>query len=364
MSVAQEGTTIILASIAVCLLIFAMNQQFRGSSSGVRALGSSASGIRGVVRDVTQRLSDWNDARRAKNSLKRLKKLGTRKARRDPDLDCSRVSPSDTNWARCAQGASVGRVPTTNARNVVSSTFLDNQKDAIKHQGLGTRLQDGFVQDQFDADAATSLGAGAMPKGPGGMRIDTGDAFFSRGTESASSGRASRVGAAAFPFASDGYGDGDGDGDGGDRMPAGPAGPVTGSGPVGMGMRIEDLTRGAEPSRRAPGGDGGRRRGRSRPMGKREMLDEFESKPSDEAVGSAFNPFVESPVGLGLGLGGAGIAISDAFDDANLGAAVSPVSSAEVGVSPDEISAATAVLSNVNIVQSTTGGQLNFGIRP
>lgn len=365
MSTTQEGTTLILASIAVCLMIYAMNQQYK-SSSGTTLISSARLG--GTFQNAKKRFLKW------KNGGKAKKALGARRARVKKGLDCSDLSPSDPNWARCAQGAGVGRIPTRNAGNAVFNSTLQFEKDSIKHQGLGSRLQDGFVNDQFDQDAETNLGR----KGPKGMRIDRSNlknnAFFSQGTENASSGRSSGLsseGGAAFPFSrrSDGPAEEEED-----RKPK-RNGDVPGTEAVGMGMSFRDFAKGPKPTR-ASNDEG-------RPMGKREAIDrkgrgtrgqEFVAKETDESLGSAFNPFVDTPAkNLGAGLKineafsgnmlGSGSRLSDAFEKGSLGSAVSPVSS-KVGVSPEEISSATAVLDNVNIVQSTTGGQLNFGIRP
>jgi hypothetical protein len=386
MSPTQEGTTLILASIAVCLMIYAMNQQYGRSSP--RALGASktigekASGVR---KKITKKFNDFFNAKKKK---KNKEALGARRARVDPTLDCSDVSPSDPNWTRCAQGSAVGRIPTTNATNAVSNFTLDFARDNATNQGLGSRLQDGFVQDQFRSDASTNLGS---RNGPRGMKIDTSNlknnAFFSQGTENASTRATSGLstqGAAAFPFSR--RSDGADESDTATRASRAPTGPVPGTEALGMGMRFEEFARGP---RHTPLVESS-----GRPMGKREALDEkghgtrrqsYETKPSDEPVGNAFNPFVDTPsAGLGAGLkiseafgtqplgclgAGAGSTLTDAFKTGALGAhgalgaAVSPVSS-DVGVSPEEISAATASLEDVNIVQSTIGGQLNFGIRP
>lgn len=369
MSPTQEGTTLILASIAVCLMIYAMNQQYKGSSPG--ALGSSMN-LGGRFSEMRRKIIDWNNERKAENArqLRKKMKLGARRARVDPDLDCSSVGISDPNWGRCAQGAGVGRVPTKNASNTVFNSTLEFEKDSIKHQGLGSRLQDGFVRDQFSSDSRVNLGMGP---GLGGMRIDPSNlknnAFFSQGTENPTTRVTSGIsseGAAAFPFAQKSSG-----GDECTRSSPSFTGPIPGTEAVGMGMSIKEFTRGSDSLG-------------ARPQGKREVIDQgghgtrrqkFNSKPADEPVGDAFNPFVDTPkprnhLGAGLKLSdafeaqslGSGSRLEDAFENA-LGSAVSPVSS-DVGVSPEEITAATAVLKNVNIVQSTTGGQLNFAIRP
>ena len=368
MSSTQEGTTLILASIAVCLMIYAMNQQYKGSS-GTTLISSARLG--GTFQNAKKKFLKWKNGGKKKH-------VGTRRARVKKGLDCSDLSPSDPNWARCAQGAGVGRIPTKNAGNTVFNSTLQFEKDSINHQGLGSRLQDSFVNDQFEQDSETNLGR----KGPKGMRIDRSNlknnAFFSQGTENASSGRSSGIsseGGAAFPFSRKS----DGPADAEDARPKPKRnGEVPGTEAVGMGMSFKDFaegTKGPKPAR-ASSQEG-------RPMGKRETIDrkgrgargqEFVAKETDEALGSAFNPFVDAPaknVGAGLKLNeafsgqtlGSGSRLKDAFENRSLGSAVSPVSS-KVGVSPEEISSATAVLDNVNIVQSTTGGQLNFGIRP
>lgn len=365
MSSTQEGTTLILASIAVCLMIYAMNQQYK-SSSGTTLISSARLG--GTFQNAKKKYLRWKNG-------KGKKPVGTRRARVKKGLDCKNVSPTDPNWARCAQGAGVGRIPTTNANKAIFNSTLQFEKDSIKNQGLGSRLQDGFVNDQFDQDADTNLGR----KGPKGMRIDRSNlknnAFFSQGTENASSGRSSGIsseGGAAFPFSrrSDGPADAE------ETKPMTKSnGEVPGTEAVGMGMRFKDFAKGTKPTRASSQEE--------RPMGKREVIDrkgrgvrgqEFVAKETDESLGSAFNPFVDAPsrnVGAGLKLNeafsgqtlGSGSRLEDAFENGALGSAVSPVSS-KVGVSPEEISSATAVLEDVNIVQTTTGGQLNFGIRP
>lgn len=364
MSSTQEGTTLILASIAVCLMIYAMNQQYNGSSK--TTLISSAH-LGGTFQNAKKKFLKWKNG--GKN-----KSLGAKRARVKKGLDCNTVGPSDPNWARCAQGAGVGRVPTRNAKTTVFNSPLEFEKDNNKHQGLGSRLQDGFVNDQFSSDNETNLGG----KGPKGMRIDRSNlknnAFFSQGTENASSMMSSGIsseGGGAFPFA---------------RKSTGPAEPeepkkttrkepVPGTEAVGMGMSMKEFARGPRPTPMSEE--------KGRPMGKRETIDrkgrgargqEFVAKTDDESLGSAFNPFVDTPsksLGAGLKLNeafngqtlGSGSRLEDAFAKGSLGSAVSPVSS-NVGVSTEEISSATAVLDNINIVQSTTGGQLNFGIRP
>ena len=93
-----------------------------------------------------------------------------------------------------------------------------------------------------------------------------------------------------------------------------------------------------------------------------------------EEQGAEFNPFTgntSASLGAGLKLSeaydshklGMGSELNNAFDG-SLGAAVSPFSSSDVGVSPVEISAATAKLENMNIVQSTGTGHIDRFIRP
>ena len=384
MSSTQEGTTLILASIAVCLMIYAMNQQYKSSTSNNYVLGSSMT-LGSRFSNLKKRFRKFTNL----GAKKTPSLLGKKRARVDPTIDCANVSPSDPNWQRCAQGAGVGRIPTRNARDSVANPQLAFEQESIKFQGLGsrgTRIQDSLVQDQFAADAITNLG-----KGLGGIRIDPSNlknnGFFSQGTENASSARTSGLsaqGAMAFPFTqrSDG---------GADATHTGPScsGNVPGTEAVGMGMSFAEFIKGAKPFE-------GRKQ--DRPMGKREVVDsqgrkslsrsEFNTSVENQEVGNAFNPFTKTGKNLGagvkiseaftgkdLGAGvkiseaftgmdlGAGSKISEAFTGMDLGSAVSPVSS-DVGVSPQEISAATSSLDNVNIVQSTIGGQLNFGIRP
>ena len=390
MTPTQEGTTLILASIAVCLMIFAMNQQYRRSPT--LRLGSSMN-LGGFFSDLRQRVVDFNNRRKAKNTKSARALLGKKRARVDPNLDCTNVQPSDTNWARCAQGVSSGRIISRKPTDRVTSTILDFEKDNDTFQGLGTRLQDSFAKSTFESDAITNLGAGL-----GGIKIDPtnlrNNGFFSQGTENASAGRTSGLdGAAAFPFLRKS----DNGAEANQRSTA-PTGPVSQSAAVGMGMSFEEFTRGVDTSDYEP---------IDKPRGKREIFDQrpdFESKPSNGTLGVnpfitpqtpvaaanvGVNPFVtpQKPVAAGLKLDeafrqrevgaglkleeafkqrevGAGLKLSEAFANKEVGAAVSPVSSAEVGVSSEEIASATASLRNVNIVQSTTGGQLNFGIRP
>lgn len=330
MSSTQEGTTLILASVAVCLLIYVMKQEYHGPREYPRVAG-----VLGAVQSV----------------------LGSNKR-----VDCSKIKPGNPNWARCAQGSSIGRVPTRKPAEVVKNTNLDFTKDSLQNQGLGVgRLQDDFVHQQFDS----SLGASKM----GGMRIDKSElknnAYFSQGTENASSLVASGIskeGAAAFPFSrksSDEPGETH-------AFPQKHAGRVPGTEPLGSGMKFADFKQQRAKSRgKQDGGGGGR--GASRPQVNKKLG----VAPYDEQ-GAAFNPFVGSTPGSGLGLKeayepalGMGSNLDNAFKSkfGSLGVAVSPVKS-NVGVSPVEMSEATATLDNMNIVQSTTGGQLNIGIRP
>lgn len=365
MSSTQEGTTLILASIAVCLMIYAMNQQYKKGDTSVRIVNalSSAKETLGASRFFKGRFGKKNRKGTASElKMKRLmkKELGVKKARVDESIDCSNLSPSDPNWARCAQGAGVGRVRTNKAGQQVTSTLLDFAKDSTRHQGLGSgvkRLSDDFVNDQFDQ----GLGAGAK-----GMKISNNlqnNAFFSEGTENPGSLVTSGIsseGAAAFPFSrrSD---------EGAEARQNSPpqTGPVPGTEPVGMGMNFAAFARKAKSEFK---GDGSRGSARQDVMPKQVGAD-FNPFVQEKQVG---NPFVKSTEKLGAGLSlseafeqknvGSGLPIKDAFKTQSLGSAVSPIS--EVGASPEDISAATAVLKEVNIVQSTTGGQLDFGIRP
>ncbi|CAM9101713.1 unnamed protein product [Ectocarpus sp. 8 AP-2014] len=327
MSSAREGTALILASVAVFLLVYVMKQECQGP----RRHGNAASGVVGAIKSA----------------------LGARRA-----ADCSKVNPGHADWARCAQGSAMGRVPTKNAAAVVKNSSLDFASDSLRHQGLGMgRLQDDFVHDQY----SSSLGA---PR-PGGMRIDKSslknNGFFSGGTRNASSlvtaTGISSEGAAAFPFSSK-------SGDKREEYAKTTAsGRVPGTEPVGMGMKLSRLKRKVMASV-----NGGGRRSASRAQVNKKL-----GVAPFEADGAALNPFAgKSAASLGKG-----IKITDAFDAqklgmgsglkeayGSLGAAVSPFSSSDVGVSPDEIAAATAALEEVNIVQSTCGGNIDRFIRP
>lgn len=363
MSSTQEGTTLVLASIAVCLVIYALNQQYKKGDTSVRIVNalSSAKETLGASRFFKGRFGKKNRkqiASELKKNRVMKKELGVKKARVDPTIDCSNVAPSDPNWQRCAQGAGVGRVRSNTAQ--VTSTLLDFARDSNRNQGLGVqnRLTDDFVNDQFDQ----GLGA----SGPKGMKISNNlqnNAFFSEGTENPGSLVTSGIsseGAAAFPFArrSD---------EGAEARQNTPpqTGPVPGTEPVGMGMNFAAFAGKAKSDFK---GDGSRGSARHEVMPKQVGVD-FNPFVQNKQVG---NPFVKSTEKLGSGLSlsdafehktvGSGLPIEDAFKSKSLGVAVSPVS--EVGASPEEISAATAALKEVNIVQSTTGGQLDFGIRP
>lgn len=321
MSSTQEGTTLILASVAVCLLIYVMKQEYQGPRQYPRVAG-----VVGAIKGA----------------------LGSPGA-----ADCSNINPSHADWARCAQGSAMGRVPTKDASAVVKNTSLDFASDSLRNQGLGTgRLQDDFVHDQYSGN----LG---VPH-PGGMRIDKSrlknNAFFSSGTQNAS--RISSEGAAAFPFSRKS----------GDKREeykkTSASGHVPGTEPVGMGMKLAHLKRKAVSS--VSIGGGGRSASRAQ-VNKKLGVAPFEEQ------GAEFNPFSGNNASLG-----AGLKISEAFDAkktlgmgsgleeayGSLGAAVSPFSSSDVGVSAGEIAAATSTLKEVNIVQSTGGKNIDRFIRP
>ncbi|CAN0247782.1 unnamed protein product [Ectocarpus sp. 6 AP-2014] len=326
MSSAQEGTTLILATVAVCLLIYVMRQEYRGPHRYPRVAG-----VVGAIKGA----------------------LGSRGA-----TDCSKINPAHADWARCAQGSAMGRVPTKNPAAVVTNTSLDFASDSLKNQGLGTgRLQDDFVHDQYSSNLGVSR--------PGGMRIDKSslknNAFFSSGTQNASKlvveTGISSEGAAAFPFSRKS----------GDKREeyakTSTSGNVPGTEPVGMGMKLAHLKQKAVSS--VATGGGGRSASRAQ-VNKKLGVAPFEKQ------GVEFNPFSGNKESLG-----AGLKISEAFDAKNLGmgsgleeaygslgAAVSPFSSSDVGVSPDEIAAATSTLKEVNIVQSTGGENIDRFIRP
>jgi len=320
MSSTQEGTTLILASVAVCLLIYVMKQEFHGPRRYPRVAG-----VVGAIKGA----------------------LGSRGA-----TDCSDINPSHADWARCAQGSAMGRVPTKDASAVLKNTSLDFASDSLRNQGLGTgRLQDDFVHDQYSGN----LG---VPH-PGGMRIDKSslknNGFFSSGTQNAS--QISSEGAAAFPFSRK-------SGDKREEFKKTKAsGHVPGTEPVGMGMKLAHLKRKAESS--VATGGGGRSASRAQ-VNKKLGVAPFEEQ------GAEFNPFSGNKKSLGTGL-----KISEAFDAkklgmgsgleeayGSLGAAVSPFSSSDVGVSAGEIAAATSSLKEVNIVQSTGGQNIDRFIRP
>ena len=332
MSSTQEGTTLILASVAVCLLIYVMKQEFEGPRSYPRVAG-----VVGAVKTA----------------------LGAAP-------NCAEINPGHADWARCAQGASMGRVPTKTPSSVLKNTSLDFAKDSVQSQGLGVgRLQDDFVHDQYSSNLGVPT--------PGGMRIDKSNlknnSFFSSGTQNPTSlvtlGISSE-GAAAFPFLRKSGAERDVAEDSLSHSQA--SGEVPGTEPVGMGMNFADFKT-AKKALKQPfgeGGGGGRSASRSQ-VNKKLGVAPFEDQ------GAEFNPFVgKTSTDLG-----AGLKISEAFDasklgmgskynDAfgSLGAAVSPFSSSDVGVSPVEISAATASLRNVNIVQSHPGGFKDRFIRP
>lgn len=350
MSTTQEGTTLVLASIAVCLVIYAMNKQFQRGDTSVRIVNAvtSVKEALGASRFMKGRFGKAGKKLRAHLKEKRE----TKKALGSSDLNCDDISPSNPNWARCAQGAGIGRVPSTDSSAAVTSTMLDFAKDNAESQGLGARIQDDFI----NAEYAQGLGAKL-----GGMRISNNlqnNAFFSEGTENPTAAVTSGLsteGAQAFPFASRSD-------EGAEAVQNTPpqTGPVPGTEAVGMGMNFAAFAAQAK-----NGGSSEESRGASR--------QQFATKQ----VGAEFNPFVqteqvESDLKLGEGLAlseafaqktvGSGLLLEDAFKS-HTGAAVSPVS-AELGASPEDLAQATAVLKEVNIVQSTTGGQLDFGIRP
>ena len=334
MSSAKQGTTLILASVAVCLLVYVLKQEFKQPRAR-----SVAQEIVGTVRNA-------------------LGSSGGARTR------CSNINPGHADWARCAQGSSVGRVPTKNASGVVKNSTLNFVSDSLNHQGLGVgRLQDDFVNDQY----SSSLGVPRL----GGMKINKSssqkDGFFSAGraqdaTKLVTSGISSE-GAAAFPFMRK---SGPERGEESEFSPSGnSSGEVPGTEPVGMGMKFSDFkqhTRGREHD----GGGGGRSPLRSQ-VNKKLGVAPFEDQ------GAEFNPFLgTNPSGHGSGLKlneafdtpklGMGTKLNKAFGA--LGAAVSPISSSDVGVSPIEISAATAALDDVNIVQSMPTGHIDRFIRP
>ncbi len=302
----KQSTTLILAIVAVGLLVYIMKQEL-GGEGGI--LGS-----RGKAQP-----------------------------------DCSEISPGHAHWARCAQGSAIGRVPTKNASSVLKNTSLNFVSDSLQNQGLGVgRLQDDFIHDQY----AGSLG---VPR-PGGMRIDaSGLSGITKGISS--------EGGAAFPFLrKSGPERGGGDSEFSTRTNASDR--VPGTEPVGMGMSFADF--------------------KQKPRGSQESGDSIRSfrsqvnkklgvAPFDD-LGAEFNPFAGGSTSADLGSSGLkmgndlagskkvdmGLNLDSAFGG-SLGAAVSPVSS--VGGSPDEISAATASLEGVNIVQSLPTAHIDRFIR-
>lgn len=357
MSSTQEGTTLILASVAVCLLIYVMKQEYHGPRQYPRV-----SGVVGAIKGA----------------------LGS-----SDDTDCSKINPGHADWARCAQGSAMGRVPTQNAAAVVKNTSLDFASESLRNQGLGMgRLQDDFVQEQYgdglgmgrlqDDFVQEQYGNGLGAPRPGGMRIDTSNlknnAFFSNGTQNATrlvTSGISSDGAQAFPFARkstdkrEQYTKSESSGD------------VRHTEPVGMGMNFSALkrkiTKAKDKAEQRQSltkamnqfGGGGRSASRAQ-VNKKLGVAPFEEQ------GAEFNPFAGNTPSLG-----AGLKISEAFDSQNLGkgsdlneafgslgAAVSPFSSSDVGVSPVEISAATAALPDVNIVSNKPGGHIDRFIRP
>ena len=344
MSSTQEGTTLILASVAVCLLIYVMKQEYQGPHQYPRV-----SGVVGAIKSA----------------------LGS-------SSDCSKINPGHADWARCAQGSAMGRVPTQNAAAVVKNTSLDFASDSLRNQGLGVgRLQDDFVQEQYrdglgmgrlqDGFVQEQYGNGLGAPRPGGMRIDKSNlknnAYFSKGTQNSTSLVTSGIsseGAEAFPFARKSTDKRE------EYTKSKSLGDVLGTEPVGMGMKFSDfkrkLTRSAQNSQF---GGGGRSASRAQ-VNKKLGVAPFEEQ------GAEFNPFAGNTPSVG-----AGLKINEAFDSHNLGkgsdlnkafgslgAAVSPFSSSDVGVSPVEISAATAALPDVNIVSNKPGGHIDRFIRP
>ncbi len=333
MSSTQEGTTLILASVAVCLLIYVMKLEFDGPRAYPRVAG-----LVGAVKSAVGASSE---------------------------TDCSTINPGHADWAKCAQGSAMGRVPTKDPSSVLRNTTLDFVSDSINSQGLGVgRLQDDFVNEQY---ANNSLGA---PR-PGGMRINKSNlknnSFFSAGTQNATKLVTSGIsdgGAEAFPFLRKS----DGGREKSDSFTrANASGGVPGTEAVGMGMKISELKK---PTVWSGGGvsDGD---GRGISSFRSQVNKKLGVAPFEDE-GAEFNPFA----GTTTASLGAGLKISEAYkapqlgmgskiDEAygSLGAAVSPFSS-DVGVSPGEISAATASLSDINIVQSKPGGHIDRFIRP
>lgn len=335
MSSNSDAATLALSTVAVCLLLYVMKREYSDRHSGEglgAALGAGSS------------FSDADD---------------------ESDIDCSDINPGHANWARCAQGSAMGRVPTKNPSSVLKNTSLDFASESMRNQGLGVgRLQDDFVHDQY----SSSLGA---PR-PGGMRIDTSNlknnSFFIPGTQNATSLVTSGIsseGAAAFPFASKSSSKSEDFSTAATKA----SGDVAGTEPVGMGMNFNDFKRKISRSM-SQDDDGFGGGGRS---ASRHQVDKKLGVAPFEEQGANFNPFAG---GSSADLGG-GLKLSEAYNSpelgmgskldsafGSLGAAVSPISSSDVGVSPVEISAATAALSGINIVQSTGGGHIDRFIRP
>lgn len=266
--------------------------------------------------------------------------------RSKPPADCSKISPSHADWARCAQGTAIGRVPTKNPSSAIKNTSLDFVSDSLRNQGLGVgRLQDGFVQDQY----ASSLGAPRL----GGMRIDKSD--LRKKARGALTAQTKSEEGAAFPFATK-----SGPERGEVTSKTMSSGPVSGTETLGMGMSFDDF--------------------KQKPRAKQDVRDSRRSLRSQvdkklgvapfDDLGAEHNPFASGSTSVDLGSrlkvgdGSAGsskgLKLNSAFGG-GLGAAVSPVSS--VGVSPDEISAATASLNGVNIVQSLPTAHIDRFIR-
>ena len=345
MSTAKQGTTLILASVAVCLLIYVMKQKMAEPENAAQE-----SGVEAVVGAV----------RRA---------LGMSGGR--PRADCSKISPSHADWARCAQGSAMGRVPTKHPSAVLSNTSLDFASDSLQNQGLGTgRLQDDFVHDQFSSD--NNLGVSR----PGGMRISKMTQEHRGGQQKATdkimSGISSSA-AAAFPFARKSTPRPDGEET---RLKKAILSELPGDERAAGGMSLKNLL--AESQRTK-----GRGRGIGGFAARSQVSRKLGVAPFEES-GAEFNPFAGAEgASSGLKLSeaydapalGMGSTLADAYGGGgggggggaaeSLGAAVSPFSSsASVGVSPVEISAATAALPDVNIVQSTGGGHIDRFIRP
>ena len=277
-------------------------------------------------------------------------------------------------------GAIMSRIPTKNAKSVVKNTSLDFVSDSIKNQGLGVgRLQDDFVQEQYSSD----LGVGRLQddfvqeqyssdlgaKRPGGMKIDPSglknNSFFSTGTQNASRLAPSGIsaeGAQAFPFATKSGPERDEE----LRTTSNGAGDVASSEPVGRGMKLSRFLRKQQDNKLVRDGDRASKTIKSIASMKMGVA------PFDDD-GAVHNPFVGSTtdnVGKGMNLSdayttpnvGMGSTLTNAYGD--LGVAVSPISSADVGVSPEEISAATASLSGINLVQSMPTAHIDRFIRP